>query len=278
MPRSKRDKKISLTKTKKKGMELKDKLYNDVRKCVDDYARIFTFSVQNMRNNKLKDVRQEWRESRFFFGKNKVMALALGRSSSDEYAKNLHKISKKLRGQMGLLFTNEPEEKVLDWFNGFSEPDYARSGNKATQTVHIEAGPMSGFSHSMEPQLRQLGLPTALQKGIVTLLNDYKVCEKDEVLTPEQARILKLFSHQMATFHLTLESMWSKDTSKFQPCPKAHKEKGAGSKSIYIKPKQKEDDEDSVLDIDPDVENDENEDHNDEDDMNSDDEEDEDES
>jgi len=227
-----------LTKTKKKGMELKEKLYTDIRKCVDEYARIFTFSVQNMRNNKLKDMRQEWRDSRFFFGKNKVMSLALGKSVSDEYSKNLHKISKKLHGQMGLLFTNEPEEKVLQWFSEYREPDYARSGNKATQTVHIEAGPMQMFSHSMESQLRQLGLPTSLQKGVVTLLNDYKVCEKDAVLTPEQARILKLFNHQMASFHLTLECMWSKDTCKFQPCPK-QKEK-AVSKTIYIKPKELE--------------------------------------
>jgi len=259
MPRSKRDKKISLTKTKKKGMELKEKLYTDVRKCVDEYAHIFTFSVQNMRNNKLKDVRQEWRGSRFFFGKNKVMSLALGKTVSDEYAKNLHKISKKLHGQMGLLFTNEPEEKVLEWFSEYKEPDYARSGNKATQTVHIEAGPMGVFSHSMEPQLRQLGLTTSLQKGVVTLLSDYKVCEKDDVLTPEQARILKLFGHQMATFHLTMDCMWSKDTCKLQPCPKQHQEK-AISKSIYIKAKQKEDGEDfSVV---PEVDNDDEADMN----------------
>jgi len=250
MPRSKRDKKISLTKTKKKGMELKEKLYSEIRKCVDEYAHIFTFSVQNMRNNKLKDVRQEWRGSRFFFGKNKVMSLSLGKTVSDEYAKNLHKISKKLHGQMGLLFTNEPEQKVLEWFSDYKEPDYARSGNKATQTVHIEAGPMSAFSHSMEPQLRQLGLPTSLQKGVVTLLNDYKVCEEDDVLTPEQARILKLFSHQMATFHLTMECMWSKDTCKLQPCPKQHKEKTV-SKSVYIKAKQKEDEENGDISIVP---------------------------
>ena len=35
----------------------------------------------------------------------------------------------------------------------------------ATQTVVIDQGPLPAFSHSMEPQLRQLGLPTSLQKG-----------------------------------------------------------------------------------------------------------------
>ena len=46
-----------------------------------------------MRNAKLKDLRTEWRESRFFFGKNRVMQLALGRTESDEYKTNLHYVS-----------------------------------------------------------------------------------------------------------------------------------------------------------------------------------------
>lgn len=41
---------------------------------------------------------QRLKHSRMFFGKNKVMMVALGRSPSDEYKDNLHQVSKKLRG------------------------------------------------------------------------------------------------------------------------------------------------------------------------------------
>ena len=51
------------------------------------------------------------------------------------------------------------------YFTQFSEPDFARSGTPATQRVVISEGPLTSFSHSMEPQLRQLGLPTTLVKG-----------------------------------------------------------------------------------------------------------------
>jgi len=50
---------------------------------------------------------------RFFFGKNKVMSLALGRSRSDEYRPGLRKISRQLQGQTGLFFTNASEQEVL---------------------------------------------------------------------------------------------------------------------------------------------------------------------
>lgn len=51
------------------------------------------------------------------------------------------------------------------WFSKFRELDFARAGNKAPYGVSLDTGPLEQFPHSMEPQLRQLGLPTALKKG-----------------------------------------------------------------------------------------------------------------
>jgi mRNA turnover protein 4 len=162
-----------------------------------------------MRNSKLKDIRTEWKHSRFFFGKNKVMALALGRTKEEEYKENLHQISQRLKGSVGLLFTNQPKDYVIDWFQRYCEMDYARSGNAATTTIVLDAGPLEDLSHSMEPQLRQLGLPTALKKGVITLLQDYQVCSEGDILSPEQAKILKLLAHPMAEFRIQLEYVWS---------------------------------------------------------------------
>ncbi|KAI8505936.1 mRNA turnover 4 [Branchiostoma belcheri] len=211
MPKSKRDKKISLTSTRKKGLELKRNLVDQIRECVDQYTRIFTFSVENMRNSKLKEVRTIWKHSRFFFGKNKVMSVALGRGPEDEYRENLHKVSLRLRGQTGMFFTNKTKEEVVDWFAQYQLKDFARSGNKAVSTVVLFEGPLPQFSHSMEPQLRQLGLPTKLERGEITLISDHTVCTEGDVLTPEQARILKLLDTPMVNFHITLDSVWSND-------------------------------------------------------------------
>jgi len=49
----------------------------------------------------------------------------------------------------------------------------------------------------MEPQLRALGMPTALKKGVIHLIKDYSVCKKGDKLSSEQARILKLLGHQV---------------------------------------------------------------------------------
>uniref|UniRef100_A0A2K5LI75 Ribosome assembly factor mrt4 n=1 Tax=Cercocebus atys TaxID=9531 RepID=A0A2K5LI75_CERAT len=193
MPKSKRDKKVSLTKTAKKGLELKQNLIEELRKCVDTYKYLFIFSEKKKRNSKLKDIRNAWKHSRMFFGKNKKKKVALGRSPSDEYKDNLHQKKKWLRGEVGLLFTNQM--------------DYARAGNKAKKKVSLDPGPLEQFPHSMEPQLRQLGLPTTLKRGVVTLKKKFEVCKEGDVLTPEQARVL-LFGYEMAEFKVTIKYMF----------------------------------------------------------------------
>ena len=48
------------------------------------------------------------------------------RTEEEEYNENLHKVSTLLRGECGLLFTNEKTDDVLEWFEGLAHPDYAR--------------------------------------------------------------------------------------------------------------------------------------------------------
>ncbi|KAL1783622.1 mRNA turnover protein 4-like [Sigmodon hispidus] len=144
-----------------------------------------------------------------FFGKNKVKMVALGRSPLDEYKDTLHQVSKKLRGKVGLLFTNRTKEEVNEWFTKYTEMDFVRAGNKATLTVSLDPGPLKEFPYSMEPQLRGLGLPTALKKGV-------EVCKEGDVLTPEQVHILKLFGYEMAEFKVTIRYMWDAQSGRFQ--------------------------------------------------------------
>jgi len=214
MPKSKRNREVALTKTKSKGLEQKTELISQVRKCVDDYKYIYVFEIENSRNNLIKDVREQWKDSRFFFGKNNILELALGKTVEDEQAPGLAGLSEKLRGPRGLLLTNRAKDETTGWFKRHKAVEYARSGFVATESVSLDAGPLSQFPHSIEPHLRQLGLPTSLVKGVVTLVKDHVVCTKGDVLTPEQCRVLKLLENPMASFRLKLKFLWTKKTGK----------------------------------------------------------------
>lgn len=66
MPRSKRARVVHESKTVKKDhKEQTRRLYANIRECVEEYDRLFVFSVDNMRNTYLKDVRAEFGDSRY---------------------------------------------------------------------------------------------------------------------------------------------------------------------------------------------------------------------
>ena len=52
------------------------------------------------------------------------------------------------------------------WFKDHVVDEYARTGVVATHGVVLKTGSVPSFSHSIEPQLRKLGLPTSLEKGV----------------------------------------------------------------------------------------------------------------
>ncbi len=64
MPKSKRAKVVHLSKTTKKGKELTLRLYANIRESIPKYPYIYVFSVDNMRNTYLKDVRSQLSDSR----------------------------------------------------------------------------------------------------------------------------------------------------------------------------------------------------------------------
>ena len=64
MPKSKRAKVVHLSKTQKKGKGLTLRLYANIQECIPNYPYIYIFSVHNMRNTYLKDVRTQLSDSR----------------------------------------------------------------------------------------------------------------------------------------------------------------------------------------------------------------------
>lgn len=68
--------------------------------------------------------------------------------------------------------------------------------------------PPEPFPHNEEPQLRKLGLTTHMDKGVPTLHNPHKLCQKGKALTPEQAQLLKLIGEKMVVFRVGLLAHW----------------------------------------------------------------------
>lgn len=209
MPKSKRERKVTLSKTQKKGRARKQTIVEEVRTCADAFSSAYVVSAENMRNSALKDVRGKLAGSRLFFGRTKLLSAALGRDAASEHRDALSQVAKCLAGgEAGLLFTNESEASVRTVVHETQVDEFARAGTDANQTVELPAGPLANFPHNMEVYLRKLGLPTRLDNGVVTLMCNHEVCKVGRELDSNQAKLLQLLGIKMARFKLSLRCRW----------------------------------------------------------------------
>lgn len=184
-----------------------------------------------MRSNHFKDVRLHFRgdgknnkmsdddndsstEGRIFLGKNKLLQIALGRTSADEYSDNLHQLSKILSGSVGILCTNQNPKDVEKYFSQFSVEDYARSGATAPRTVTLTKEQIETHPVSMMEQFRKLGLPVEVKNGRVVFVGgqkEYEVCKEGRELSVEQCKILVHMGVKLSVFKIGLVCRWEKE-------------------------------------------------------------------
>ncbi|KAK7048492.1 ribosome assembly factor mrt4 [Favolaschia claudopus] len=223
MPKSKRSKLVSLTKVAKKTKEQKGAMIKELQDNAEKWKYCWLFQVGSMRNAHLKTVRKLWKDTaRIFFGRSAVMAKALGTTPEEEHRLGLHQLAKQIQGQIGVLFTDTEPGEVIEWFADFQQPDFARTGNLASRTVTLPAGPVmrthsdppEPFPHNEEPQLRKLGLSTYMNKGVPSLHNPHELCKKGKPLTTEQAQLLKLIGEKMVVFRVSLICRWTAATGE----------------------------------------------------------------
>ena len=206
MPRSSRAKLVSLTKTKPDRKALKGSLLSTVREACEAYSSAYALSFANQRASELKQLRAQWADSRFVIGKNRLMQLALGETPDTAHRPGMDALAGDLHGQVGLLFTNRPRAEVEAFFAAFCVADFARAGFVPSVKLQVPPGRLPDLPHTMLDQLRKLGMPCNLDRGVIVLPQAYTLCRAGAALTPEQGRLLKHFGHALAEFRVTLLS------------------------------------------------------------------------
>ena len=162
------------------------------------------------------------------------MAKALGTTRETEHAANTSLLSKHLSGTVGLLFTPLPAPEILSYFSHFHPVDFARAGTTASRTFVLPTGTVYSrggeipveddvpLSHTIEPTLRKLGVPSRLVGGRVELEvqgegegeGGYVVCREGEVLGARETALLKMFGVAMAEFGVEVRAWWCKETGE----------------------------------------------------------------
>mmetsp|Transcript_7362 Transcript_7362/g.22439 ORF Transcript_7362/g.22439 Transcript_7362/m.22439 type:complete len:144 (-) Transcript_7362:1391-1822(-) len=140
MPRSKRNRVVTLSKTQKKVLNRtqKEDIVQEIRNCLDKYRHVYVLEGENLRNVHLTNLRAKLKGSKFYFGRNKLCKIALGVDASSEHVDGIHAVSQHLVGQTSLLFSNMDLKEVTAFLAEHEKNTFARSGFVATERVELE--------------------------------------------------------------------------------------------------------------------------------------------
>lgn len=101
------------------------------------HERVYLFEFENLTTAPFKETFAQLENSRFCLGKKKVVKLAFGNSEADEPHRNSHLLSQNLKGQVGLLFTNQKHQDVLEFFRNIKISQFANPGQVALASIEL---------------------------------------------------------------------------------------------------------------------------------------------
>lgn len=154
------------------------------------------------------------------------MAKALGVTRDEEVLPGVSGLSGLIRGDVGLLFTNQEPAEVEKFLAGYKPTDFARAGTVATDTVIVPAGVVYSQGGAIaeqddvpvpvtqESNLKRFGMVTTLEKGKVTIDEEFVVARDGEVLDSKSAALLKMFGVAMAVFEVGVVARYDAGTEE----------------------------------------------------------------
>ncbi|MEN2499413.1 MAG: mRNA turnover 4 [Marteilia pararefringens] len=140
--------------------------------------------------------------------KKSLMSKALSIHYGPEYEEILEGlvISEKVKDfQVALLFTNLDKESVESQVKDFGSDRFSIPGDVAEKTIFISNENLESCPSSMQPYLEKIGVPVVVKDGAIILLqNPMQVTTEGEILTANQAKILKCFKIRISRSSMTL--------------------------------------------------------------------------
>ncbi|ELU38179.1 ribosomal l10 domain-containing protein [Rhizoctonia solani AG-1 IA] len=203
-----------------------------IRENAQKWKYAWVFSVGDMRNAALKDIRTQWKGTgRMFCARNTVMVKAIGSTPEEEVRPGLHVVTKVSNYAAGLVMYLPTRLQKAGFcscwkcsYKGGCTPrrcavQYPHQLTELIVSVILgpvcdqtpSPDPPTPLAHALEPRLRQLGLSTRLVRGVPTISAPHVVCKDGQQLTAEQAALLRLLGIQMTEFRIKCICWWGEE-------------------------------------------------------------------
>lgn len=188
----------------------KAKLENYLR----DYQKILIVSANHVGSHQIQQIRMTLRsKAQLLFGKNTLIRMIL-RSFIEEDPR-IENLLEQVKGNCGLIFTNEDIKEIRDVIIQNRVPAKARPGDFAPNAVEIPSG-STGLDPGQTSFFQALNIATRINRGQIEITNNVYLIAKGEKVGSSECALLSKLNITPFTYGLELEQIYD-DGSAFDP-------------------------------------------------------------
>lgn len=160
------------------------------------YNRILLVNIDNVGAYSIQKIRQTLRgKSTLLFGKNTLIRKTIRdyvekcEEAGNTESARIETILPFIRGNVGLVFTNDDLNNVKEVVESFKQKAPAKAGQVAPEDVFVEPGP-TGMEPTQTSFLQALNIASKIVKGQVEISNRVHLVKAGEKVGPSEATLL----------------------------------------------------------------------------------------
>jgi len=166
----------------------KEKYKVKFEKLIDEYKNVLVVGVDNVGSLQMQKVRIALRgKGQMMMGKNTLMRMII----REKLAANpkLESLLQFVRGNMGLIFTNDDLSKVRKIVTEYKVPAGAKAGTLAPSDVFVPPGP-TGLDPGQTGFFQALNIATKIVKGSIEIVAQVHLIKKGDKITSSAVALL----------------------------------------------------------------------------------------
>lgn len=179
-----------------------------VGRFFDTFSRIFLVHCDNVGSKQMANIRRALRgRAEVLMGKNTLMRKGISIYLASNPGHPCEVLLPRIRGNVGLIFTNDDLGMVRDTVEENRVPAPARAGAIAPSQVVVPAGP-TGCDPGQTSFFQALDIATKISRGQVEIVNNVTLIEAGDKVTPGQSALLSKLSIRPFTYGMRITAVY----------------------------------------------------------------------
>lgn len=188
--------------------ERKEVYFKKMTELLDTFSKILVVHADHVGSQQFHNIRASLRgTAEVLMGKNTLMRKVISNFLAENENHPIESLLPYVKGNIGLIFTNEDFSEVRKAIDENRVPAAARANVVAECDVVVPPGP-TGCDPGQTSWFQALNVPTKISRGQIEIVSELKLVTKGEKVTASEAALLQKLNIKPFTYGLVLKQVY----------------------------------------------------------------------